>query len=191
MVGVPESGSWAPAAAGERGRTGGVPNRGGEVPNELESAAARAEIPGPAGCDAGPGSGNNGLDSFSSAAAGVGACACCDGGGTPKPFEGTGDARRAMDSWRGTEAEMDRAREEPWGDPTGMSRPGAGEFLPEVAMATAVLCALVLILLYHAKLIMCVRSSGPRAGESAGRDGAMFSGQELVATRFWVLIGSR
>lgn len=74
MVGVAERGSWAPAAAGERGRTGGVPNRGGDVPNEFESAAARAEIPGPAGCDAGPGSANNGVDSLSSAAAGVELC---------------------------------------------------------------------------------------------------------------------
>lgn len=36
---------------------------------------------------------------------------------------------------------MDRARKEPLGDPTGMSRPGAGEFLPEAAMADAVLGA--------------------------------------------------
>lgn len=46
-----------------------------------------------------------------------------------------------MDSARGAEAAMDRDRKEPLGDPTGMSRPGAGEFLPEAAMADAVLGA--------------------------------------------------
>ena len=47
---------------------------------------------------------------------------------------------------------MDRARKEPLGDPTGMSRPGAGEFLPEAAMADAVLGA------------SCVDSSTPYTG---------------------------
>lgn len=46
-----------------------------------------------------------------------------------------------MDSARGAEAAIDRDRKEPLGDPTGMSRPGAGEFLPEAAMADAVLGA--------------------------------------------------
>ena len=36
-----------PAVLGERGRTGGVPNRGGLRLNEFCSAAARADWPGP------------------------------------------------------------------------------------------------------------------------------------------------
>ncbi len=69
-MGVPETGSWEAAATGESGRTGGVPNRGGDVPIEFDNAAARADIPGPTDCEPRPGSGVNGLDSPSSPPAG-------------------------------------------------------------------------------------------------------------------------
>ena len=123
MGGVAETGSWALDMAGESGRTGGVPNRGGDVPNEWDSAAARAEMPGPAVCDPGPGNGINGLDSPSSPAAGV---EMDDVPGLP---DGIGEARRAIDSARGTEVPYDRGRNEPCDGEPG--RPGVGESLPE------------------------------------------------------------
>jgi hypothetical protein len=44
-------------SGGVLNRTGGVPNLGGDVPIELESAAARADTPGPATFEPAPASG--------------------------------------------------------------------------------------------------------------------------------------
>jgi len=70
-VGVAEAGNReAGAGAGESERTGGVPNLGGEAPNELESAAARAEMPGPVGWVLAPGNGVTGPEVPSSTGGG-------------------------------------------------------------------------------------------------------------------------
>ncbi|KAI9852966.1 MAG: hypothetical protein M1830_006758 [Pleopsidium flavum] len=66
----------APAAAGDRGCSGGVPNWGGLLPNDPFNAAARADFPGP------------GKDVESSAPG---------SGDMTAPLEGAGDARRAID----------------------------------------------------------------------------------------------
>ena len=126
MVGVMEGGT----AAGESGRMGGVPKRGGLVPIELESAAARAETPGPGTLDpAAPASGAGGpaSESFSLA------CEVCCGGGVPNPWEGIGEANLAVASARGTDVLIDRLRNEP-GEAdlgTGKGIRGAGDSRPE------------------------------------------------------------
>lgn len=113
------------ARAGEAVRTGGVPNRGGEVPRELDKAAARAETPGPATCEPGPGSGVKWPEAASSPAGGCRLFA----GDEPSA---TGEASRAVDSAR----PKDRPRNEPGDDANCCI--GGGEFLNEFDMVAVV-----------------------------------------------------
>lgn len=109
------------ARAGDAARTGGVPNRGGDAPRELDKAAARAETPGPATCEPAPGRGVKWPEAGSSPF------------GTCKRFAGdepsaTEEARRAVASARPT----DRLRKEPGDDARCCI--GGGEFLNEFDM---------------------------------------------------------
>ena len=129
----------APEAAGDIGRTGGVPNLGGDDPYELERAAARADTPGPApgrtaeGVPA-PASGvrlpGTGDDPFRGGTE-LGAT-----GGVPNPREEViGEAKRAVVPARGAEVPRNfEPRYEPWGDEdtgTPKGRDKAGDSLPE------------------------------------------------------------
>jgi len=99
LVGVAEAAGWAAAGAGAMARTGGVPNRGGEAPIELDRAEASAEMPGPPLWEPGPGSGERKLvPLLSSPLLGL---VFWWAGETPYRWEGTGDARRAVNSARG------------------------------------------------------------------------------------------
>ena len=94
-----------------------MPNRGGDDPNELDSAAARAEMPGPGTFEpVAPGRGVTVPETSSSPVLGVPALAT---GGVP--YVGTGEAKRAVASARGTEALMERLRKEPNEEDTGIS----------------------------------------------------------------------
>lgn len=80
---------------------GGVPCRGGEAPKDVDNAAARADFPGPGTLCPGPGKGLNRPELVASAA-GFGEVDLA-GGVDPRRFVGTGEARRAVVSARGTE----------------------------------------------------------------------------------------
>lgn len=99
---------WEPVVAGEAGR-GGVPCRGGEPPKELDKAAARADFPGPGTLWPGPGSGLNLPELVASAGFGE---ADLNGGVVPRVFVGTGEAKRAVASARGTEVPNGPLRED-------------------------------------------------------------------------------
>ena len=112
----------SPAVPGERGRRGGVPKRGGDWPNELDKAAARAEIPGPGKewLGAGPANGvklSTLSDPIVAFLFGVGIC--CTRGVPDRLFEGTGEARRAVEVALGTGLPDSRPRKEPGEDGIG------------------------------------------------------------------------
>jgi hypothetical protein len=62
----------APAVAGDKGRRGGVPKRGGGEPIEFERAAASADTPGPGSEDAGANPASGVIDPGKPAAAWLG-----------------------------------------------------------------------------------------------------------------------
>ncbi len=99
------------------------------MPNELESAAARAETPGPGTLDPAPASGAGGPASESFTLG----CEVCCGGGVPNPWDGIGEANLAVASARGTDVLIDRLRNEPGeaGRGTGQGTRGAGDSRPE------------------------------------------------------------
>ena len=98
------------------------------MPIELESAAARAETPGPGTLDPAPASGAGGPASESFP---LGCEVCC--GGVPNPWEGIGEANLAVASARGIDVLIDRLRNEPGeaGLGTGKGTRGAGDSRPE------------------------------------------------------------
>jgi hypothetical protein len=124
-VGVADEVNCALAGAGDADRTGGVPNRGGVVPIELDNAAARAETPGPAKFDPAPASGVNWLGKLSSPRAGGEEIP--EMGGVPNKWDGMGEAKRAVDSARGTDAPPNiRPRIEPGDEDIGISKGSRG-----------------------------------------------------------------
>jgi hypothetical protein len=111
--------------AGDKGRRGGVPNRGGGEPREVDRAAASAETPGPGSEDAGaaPASGVREPCAPLSPWLGVGICRTV---GLPGNWpEGTGEANRAMEVARGTELACECALE------SGDEEMGTGNGLEE------------------------------------------------------------
>lgn len=112
-MGVPE---FRPPSRGDCERIGGVatraagvPCRGGDWPIELESAAARADTPGPWALVPLPGNWDK-SSRFSARGAASGRGEPPLGGVAPSSCDGMGEARRAVKSARGTEAEIDRGR---------------------------------------------------------------------------------
>jgi hypothetical protein len=108
--------------AGDNGRSGGVPNRGGGEPMELERAAASAETPGPGRDDsvAGPARGVKAPGKSIPTWLGVGICRT---DGVPGSWpEGTGEANRAVEVARGTELTCERPLAEPGEDATGTGK---------------------------------------------------------------------
>lgn len=94
------------SGAGDSARIGGVPNRGGLLPNDSLKADERADSPGPGSDDwpsSRPGSGVCVVEGSSDASwAGVGICCT---GTEPTGRDGTGEPSRAVDCSRETEAE--------------------------------------------------------------------------------------
>jgi hypothetical protein len=92
--------------AGESGRIGGVPKRGGLLPKDSFSAEESADSPGPGNEDGGasprPGSGVSAAEGSADVSwPGVGICRTA---GEPLGNDGTGEPSRAIDCARGTEA---------------------------------------------------------------------------------------
>ena len=96
-----DAAGWEPVVLIEAGRAG-VPCRGGEVPKEVDKAAARADFPGP---DAiWPGPAGRGLSLPELAVSGFGETDLNGGGVVPRAALAVmGEARRAVASARGTE----------------------------------------------------------------------------------------
>ena len=111
--------------AGDSGRRGGVPNRGGGEPREFDKAAASAETPGPGNEEVGaaPASGVIEPCKPPSPWLGVGICRTV---GLPGNWpEGTGEANRAVVVARGTEPLCERPLE------SGEEEMGTGNGLEE------------------------------------------------------------
>ncbi len=101
-----------------------MPCLGGEAPSESESAAARAETPGPAAAVPPPARGLK-LSTPCHGFLGVDVCSSA-GGGVPKGWVGIGEANRAVASARGTEVPYDRPRADDGDDDSWAADEDAG-----------------------------------------------------------------
>lgn len=104
MLGGPRPGGAS--FAGESGRIGGVPKRGGLLPKDSFKAEESADSPGPGSEEGGasprPGKGVSVVEGSGDVSwPGVGICRTA---GEPPGNEGTGEPSRAIDCARGTEA---------------------------------------------------------------------------------------
>lgn len=104
MLGGPRPGGAS--LAGDSGRIGGVPKRGGLLPKDSFSAEESADSPGPGSDDGGafprPGSGVSVVEGSGDVSwPGVGICRTA---GEPVGNDGTGEPSRAIDCARGREA---------------------------------------------------------------------------------------